>query len=444
MNNRILSERVLDFKSLLKELPTPLMDTFEGTCKVYDEARNRFANEKDKIKKEYDEMALSDILFSRYLPANSFFVPQIHLSTYRRAAQFAIGDMPILIQGKTGTGKSHMAQFIHLNSFKNGKELVLFNAAYFDSNERLYVELFGSNHEKFSNAKTDQIGLIEKARDSTLFIDEIDKLPINVQGILLHVIETKKYRPLGDENERDATCRFVFATNADLAEMAKDGLFLNDLYWRIQSPVVSLPEFKRWLLPTKVHFFLSLVYSHLTNNIIPAFKSKDLQKYLDTLDEDEKQSKDVKRTAKELLSFIEDGTFLTKEIDRHIVDVSSQTDNMQLWDTYDWPGNQREFLSYINEALATTDWVSYIKIKLQGRHNNSDTLKPSALSDESAFLKIDAPVDKDTLLKLYAEKMLALHDGDKSKAAAAMGINRGTIDSYLNPALKKKPKTKQE
>lgn len=154
---------------------------------------------------------------------------------------FARQGEPILISGPTGAGKSRLARWCHENSCvaKNAFEILDLSTV---PEELQMAELFGWKKGAFTGAIRDTPGLIARARGGTLFIDEIDNLSPRAQAGLLHVLEERTYRVLGDSGaETQAEARFIIGTNAHLQQAVREKRFREDLYYRINVLPVKLP-----------------------------------------------------------------------------------------------------------------------------------------------------------------------------------------------------------
>jgi DNA-binding NtrC family response regulator len=158
-----------------------------------------------------------------------------------RLRSFAQQDETLLLSGPTGVGKSRLARWCHEQS---PRRLESFESLHLLSvpEELQLGELFGWKRGAFTGAIRDNPGSVARAEGGTLFIDEIDKLPIDGQAVLLELLENGSYRVLGDSAQRHADVRFMVSTNADLLAEIEAGRFLRDLYYRIQVfPVRILP-----------------------------------------------------------------------------------------------------------------------------------------------------------------------------------------------------------
>lgn len=158
------------------------------------------------------------------------------------AKVFAQQDETLLISGPTGAGKSRLARWCHARSRRRARPFEAIDLLSVPD-ELQMGELFGWRKGAFSGAVTDNPGAIARADGGTLFLDEIDKLSMKAQAGLLHVLEERRYRPLGEGSgdKRRADVRFLVGTNANLEEAVKAGRFREDLYYRINVLPLRLP-----------------------------------------------------------------------------------------------------------------------------------------------------------------------------------------------------------
>ncbi|HIU18142.1 MAG TPA: sigma 54-interacting transcriptional regulator [Candidatus Avidesulfovibrio excrementigallinarum] len=158
--------------------------------------------------------------------------------------RFARTDGTVLINGQTGTGKELTASAIHNASSRSDGPYVSINCAAIPL-ELFESELFGYAPGSFSGASKDgKTGQIELADEGTLFLDEVGDLPLGAQVKLLRVIEERAVRRVGDNTPHPVNFRLVTATNRDLSKMVANGTFREDLYYRINSMVLTLPPLK--------------------------------------------------------------------------------------------------------------------------------------------------------------------------------------------------------
>jgi DNA-binding NtrC family response regulator len=160
---------------------------------------------------------------------------------------FAQQEETLLISGPTGAGKSRIARWSHEQSRRKGQAFEVLDLLSVPE-ELQMAELFGWKRGAFTGAVKDSQGAVARAQGGTLFLDEIDKLSLKAQAGLLHVLEERRYRPLGDDtSERRADVRFLVGTNADLRASVAAGRFREDLYYRISVLPVRLPSLRERL-----------------------------------------------------------------------------------------------------------------------------------------------------------------------------------------------------
>jgi PAS domain S-box-containing protein len=171
--------------------------------------------------------------------------------------QVAQSDSTVLLQGESGTGKELFARAIHSLSARSKGPLVIINLGALPDT-LVESELFGHKAGAFTDARADRIGRIAAAEKGTLFLDEIGDLSTHLQVRLLRVLQEKTYEPLGSNKTIHADIRIVAATNKDLTEMVKKGLFREDLYYRINVVKLTLPPLRerREDIPLLVDHFL--------------------------------------------------------------------------------------------------------------------------------------------------------------------------------------------
>lgn len=147
-------------------------------------------------------------------------------------------EIPLLINGETGTGKEILARKIHEQLGKRGKFVVLLCTCIPDN--LFESELFGYKRGAFTGAVSDKEGIIEKANNGTLFIDEVSNLPLEIQSKFLGVLETKHFRRLGETIDRKSDFQLICATNVNLRRLRGSSEFREDLYFRIKGKILSL------------------------------------------------------------------------------------------------------------------------------------------------------------------------------------------------------------
>jgi two-component system response regulator GlrR len=295
-------------------------------------------------------------------------------------ARIAKLDSTVHIQGESGTGKELIAKAIHLASDRKDQEFVALNCAALPES-LLESELFGHEKGAFTGAVKTTKGLFTQAHSGTLFLDEIGDMPLATQSKLLRVLQERQFYPVGSQAPVEVDVRVIVATNKDLEEQVKKGLFRDDLFYRIHVIPIYLPplrERKEDILPLAEHFL----------------KKFSVQ-----------MKRDVKAIAPEALR------------------------KMML---HDWPGNVRELENAIEYAVAMTqkdtitdDYVLPAKLLLREEERPSTQASPS---DETIKPLKDA---RDAFERDYLVQVLALTEGNVSQAAKLAGKYRADFYDLL-------------
>jgi PAS domain S-box-containing protein len=216
--------------------------------------------------------------------------------------QVAGTDATVLISGETGTGKELLAHRIHALSRRKGKTLVTINCAVLPPT-LIESELFGREKGAYTGALTRMAGRFEVADRSTLFLDEIGELPIDLQGKLLRVLEEGRFERLGSTQSQKVDVRIIAATNRDLSQEVPAGRFRSDLFYRLSVFPIAIPPLRE-----RVEDIPPLVWMFVKQN--------------------EKK--------------------LGKRIDR------IPRKNMEALKRYAWPGNARELRNIVEHAMITS------------------------------------------------------------------------------------------
>lgn len=222
------------------------------------------------------------------------------------ARKAASSDAPVLLRGESGTGKSVLARWIHSMSPRNRQPFVVVNCPTL-SEELLTSELFGHAKGAFTGAVRDQPGRVEAAEGGTLFLDEIGDISSSLQAKLLRFIEEKEFERLGENKTRRVNVRTVAATNRDLEDYVRKGLFREDLLYRLDVIELHLPPLRE-------------------------------------------RSEDILRLARRFL------LFFAKSARRQTPELSKAAQNALT--AYSWPGNIRELRNTIERAVIL--WPSRI------------------------------------------------------------------------------------
>ncbi|MBI2306269.1 MAG: sigma-54-dependent Fis family transcriptional regulator [Rhodocyclales bacterium] len=162
----------------------------------------------------------------------------------RRAGRIAECDIPLLIQGETGSGKEWFAQAFHQSGRRSAGPFVAVNCAAIPAT-LIETELFGHTEGAFTGARRSGArGKIREADGGTLFLDEIGDMPLALQAVLLRVLETRRVAPLGGQGEEPVDFALVCASHQPLRQLVEHGLFRGDLFFRLSGMTVSLPPLR--------------------------------------------------------------------------------------------------------------------------------------------------------------------------------------------------------
>ncbi len=211
-------------------------------------------------------------------------IGQSHLIQYLlfKVEQVASTDMTVLILGETGTGKELIARAIHHTSPRKERPLVKVNCAVLPAH-LIESELFGHEKGAFTGAQARQIGRFELAQGSSIFLDEIGELPLELQAKLLRVLQDGEFERLGNPRTIKTDARIIAATNRDLKAEAQAGRFRRDLYYRLNKYPLSVPPLRerREDIPLLVQAFVQKFSKKLGKQVemIPQHTLHTLQQY---------------------------------------------------------------------------------------------------------------------------------------------------------------------
>jgi two-component system nitrogen regulation response regulator GlnG len=176
---------------------------------------------------------------------------------FRLIGRVAASDLNVLITGETGTGKELVARALHEESARRGKPFIALNTAAIPS-ELLESELFGHEAGAFTGATRRVAGRFEQAEGGTLFLDEIGDMPLEAQTRLLRVLQEGEYTTVGGRTPIRTNVRIIAATHRDLRQLIRQGLFREDLFYRLNVVPIRLPPLRERTEDTPAlvrHFF---------------------------------------------------------------------------------------------------------------------------------------------------------------------------------------------
>ncbi|HWP90606.1 MAG TPA: sigma 54-interacting transcriptional regulator [Thermodesulfobacteriota bacterium] len=286
----------------------------------------------------------------------------------RKVEQVAHTDTTILISGETGTGKELLARAIHNLSPRKDRPLVKVNCGAIATG-LFESELFGHEKGAFTGAVQQRIGRFELADKGTLFLDEVSELPLDTQVKLLRVLQEGEFERVGSSKPIKVNVRVIAATNRNLNDAVKNGLFRSDLYYRLNVFPIEVPALheRKSDIPLLVNFFL---------------------------------------------------TKFARKHGKEIRGVSKNT--MDRLASYPWPGNIRELQNVIERAVVVSEGPeieideSLLRLNVGSKSQASDTLED---------------VERTHILYIL-EKTKWIIDG-KQGAASLLGMNPNTLRSRM-------------
>jgi two-component system, NtrC family, response regulator HydG len=281
-------------------------------------------------------------------------------------------EMTILIQGESGTGKEHVARSIHQLSKRAKHPFVAVDCGAL-SKELAASELFGHRKGAFTGAVQDKIGQFDEAEGGTLFLDEVGNLSYEVQMKLLRALQERVVQPVGSNKIFRIDVRIIAATNDDLLENIKKGLFREDLYYRLN-------EFKLYVPPVRS-------------------RMEDLDEFMDFF-----------------------RMKANHELNRNVAGVTDEVKN--LFRRYDWPGNLREMKNVIKRAvlISKNDRISLEDLP----HEMAEALQRPSSEIHSGHMRDLKAVNEKHERELIARTLQEVKF-NKSKAARLLNIDRKTL-----------------
>jgi transcriptional regulator with PAS, ATPase and Fis domain len=299
----------------------------------------------------------------------------------KKAHRLALSDLPALVLGESGSGKEVMATAIHNASARAEKPFRAVNCGALPENLVDSI-LFGHVKGAFTGADKDHSGLFEQANGGTLFLDEVGELPLNVQVKLLRALQQKEITRVGDVKSKVVDVRIIAATHQDLFQMTSQGVFREDLFYRLAVGVIEMPPLRA--------------------------RSEDIPELISTLMND-----------------------INQQAEKHPLFESKKisTDAINFAQSYSWPGNIRELWNTLNRAVL---WSESATISVE----DLQTSVLSAGKNQSSQGEFSVPGDIqqyiDNIKKDAVELALEYSRNNKSKAAEALGLkSHQTLSGWM-------------
>lgn len=314
----------------------------------------------------------SSIIKDRYRLGNIIGKSPSMQEVYELILNSSATNANVIIYGESGTGKELVAQAIHEMSNRSSKPFVPVNCAAIPEN-LIESEFFGYKKGAFTGALSDKPGYLDMADGGTLFLDEVGEVGINIQAKLLRAIEGGGYSPVGGSCAKFSDFRIIAATNKNLMDLSKRGLFREDFFYRIHIIPITLPPLRNRKedIPLLLERFLRM-YS--PGKMIPSFPGNMIDALIN----------------------------------------------------YDWPGNVRELQNVVQRYLSvgTIDFLTLTGKQQAGPH----AVVPTKDDQLSTF---DLQEHTGNLEKTIIMEVLNKYHWNKSKSAEALNISRKTLSRKM-------------
>jgi len=296
-----------------------------------------------------------------------------------RAEQVAPTNTTVLVLGETGTGKELIAAAIHNMSPRKDRPLITVNCAALPAN-LIESELFGREKGAFTGADTRQVGRFEVAHGSTLCLDEIGELPLEMQAKLLRVIQHNEFERLGSSHTIKVDTRIVATTNRDLEEEVRKGRFRQDLYYRLNIFPITVPPLRQ------------------RKEDVPLLVQAFIEQY-------------------------------SRKLGKQITSIQQET--MKVLQDYPWPGNVRELESVIERAVILCPGPVF---------QLADKLEILSLPLSSSMRTLEE-MERKQILKTLSETRWRING--KDGAAAILGLHPSTLRARMHKLGIRRPETKE-
>ncbi len=285
------------------------------------------------------------------------------------AQRVAVSNSTVLLMGETGTGKGLIAETIHQLSPRRNRKFIHVNCAALPENI-IESELFGHVKGSFTGAISNKKGLLEEADGGTIFLDEIGKTPLPLQGKLLQFLDSKRIRPVGGNEMVEVDVRLIFASKVDLLTLCSEGRMLEDFYYRINDFPLTIPPLRE-------------------------------------------RREDIEMLARHYFDAISD------EMGKKLLGISDGA--IRCLEEYEWPGNVRELEKIVKRAIILADDNTLVgpdSLAFNMELEESDASRASGRSLPDMIRDLEKRAISETLSRC---------SWNRSEAAREMGISYPTL-----------------
>jgi transcriptional regulator with PAS, ATPase and Fis domain len=284
-------------------------------------------------------------------------------------------DVPVLLTGETGAGKTWLARIIHDCSACQHEPFVTVACGALPA-QLVESEFFGHVRGAFTGADHNRVGKIAAAGRGTLLLDEVDTLSGEQQAKLLRVLDSGEYEPLGSNETRQRTCRIMAASNADLSALVRSGAFRSDLYYRLHVLPFHLPPLRE-------------------------------------------RVEDIAPLAKELTSRY------AAQFGKAVLAVGAEA--LALLECYSWPGNLRELDNVLRQSVLLSRGEALLPGHLPASVRESQVAAPPrSVGTDNSLRGVREAVERGLM-----QRVLADSDQSRCRAAKQLGISRGALHKKM-------------
>ncbi len=330
-----------------------------------------------------DNLHLRKQLFQRFEFNNIVGNSTEIIHVFESIKKVAPTDTTVLLNGESGTGKELFASAIHAHSLRSAQPFIAIDCSAFSAS-LLESELFGHIKGAFTGADCNKTGIFEAANGSTLFLDEVANLDMNIQAKLLRVIEYGQYKPVGGTLIKKTDIRIIGATNQDLKVKTMDGTFREDLYYRLNVFPIVLPPLRQRKedIPKLAYHFLRQL-CRKTGKSLDGFSHTALQTLID----------------------------------------------------YPWPGNVRQLKNVVERLVIMVDEQMVDNRNLHGHleplhHDSKDTI-PLTLPELKAFKQHVLDTCYSHTEKVFLQNALNAAKGNISQASRNVEMQRSNFSTLM-------------